>query len=134
MGHRPIQFGSAGNTADIGARVIPPTDAKPTSLDLKRDEALTVHWSDGGVSVYPVALLRHMSPSADTKNWREEQASNPLAVMPEKLAGQGGAITAESAELVGKYALRITFSDGHASGLFSWDYLRSLDRAHQDPQ
>jgi DUF971 family protein len=29
--------------------------------------------------------------------------------------------------MVGNYALRITFSDGHATGLFSWRYLREID-------
>jgi DUF971 family protein len=35
-------------------------------------------------------------------------------------------VTALTAELVGNYALRIRFSDGHDTGLFSWLYLRSL--------
>jgi DUF971 family protein len=51
---------------------------------------------------------------------------NPLTVIK---GGGSGAISATNAELVGNYALRITFSDGHASGLFTWTYLRSLDPA-----
>jgi len=31
--------------------------------------------------------------------------------------------------LVGRYAVRIKFSDGHKTGLYSWDYLRSIDPA-----
>ena len=38
----------------------------PRKIDLKRDEALTVTWSDGSVSVYPIAYLRKMSPSASS--------------------------------------------------------------------
>ena len=33
------------------------------------------------------------------------------------------------AELVGNYAVRITFSDGHDTGIFSWQYLREIDPA-----
>ena len=32
-----------------------------------------------------------------------------------------------TAELVGNYALRIEWSDQHASGIYSWDYLRQID-------
>ncbi|MFM8643067.1 MAG: gamma-butyrobetaine hydroxylase-like domain-containing protein [Phycisphaerales bacterium] len=31
------------------------------------------------------------------------------------------------AELVGNYAIRIRFRDGHSTGIFSWSYLRSID-------
>ena len=34
---------------------------------------------------------------------------------------------AESAELVGNYAIKIRFSDGHDTGLYSWTYLREID-------
>lgn len=131
MAHEPIQFGSGGKGAADDTPAVPETDARPLSLDLDRDTALTVRWSDGVVSVYPVALLRRMSPSAEAKAWRAEQQSNPLAVLPDKLAGHHGPVAAKSAELVGRYALRITFTDGHSSGLFSWDYLRALDPAGQ---
>ena len=73
--------------------------------------------------VLPVALLRKMSPSAETKKLREEMASNPLAVLP---SSGGGELRAESAELVGNYALRIRFSDGHDTGIYTWDYLLHL--------
>ncbi len=126
MAHEPIQFGTTDASGDAELD-IPKTKETPLSLDLKRDEALTVRWSDGRVSVYPIGLLRRMSPSAEAKAWRDEQAKNPLAVLPDAAARQSGPLTAESAELVGQYALRITFSDGHSSGLYSWDYLRWLD-------
>ncbi len=130
MAHEPIQFGPEHRRPANDAEVpVTETDVTPVSLELKRDEALTVRWSDGVVSRYPVAMLRKMSPAADAKAWREEQAGNPLAVLPESMAGGSGPITAESAELVGTYALRICFSDGHTSGLYAWGYLRSLPSA-----
>ncbi len=36
----------------------------PEHIDLKQDEALTIRWTDGSESVYPVAYLRRMSPAA----------------------------------------------------------------------
>ena len=56
-------------------------------------------------------------------------ASNPLTVLPAKMASHKGPLTAADAELVGNYAIRIRFSDGHDTGIFSWTYLRSIDPA-----
>lgn len=98
----------------------------PTRLDLKKDRGLTVEWPDGTTSYFPVAYLRRMSPSADMRQLRDEMARNPLTVIP----GGGrtpGPLVAESAELVGNYAIKIRFSDGHDSGIFSWRYLREID-------
>lgn len=68
-----------------------------------------------------------MSPSADMKEMRREQQSNPLSVLPAKFAHHEGLLTVIDAELVGNYALRIRFSDGHDTGIYSWDYLRHLE-------
>lgn len=100
---------------------------RPTKLELKKDRGLTVHWPDGTASLFPIAYLRKMSPSADARQLREEMARNPLTVLPAS-AGEGGPITATGAELVGNYAIRIFFSDGHDTGLYSWDYLKEIDR------
>lgn len=66
-----------------------------------------------------------MSPSADARHLREELARNPLTVLP--AGGSGGPLEATSAELVGQYAVRIGFSDGHSTGIYSWAYLREID-------
>jgi DUF971 family protein len=97
----------------------------PTHLDLNRQQGLTISWPDGHASFYPIAYLRRMSPSADAKQIREELKQNPLTVLPATNSQEP--LTAESAELVGNYAVRIRFSDGHDTGLFSWRYLRQID-------
>lgn len=103
----------------------------PTHLDLKKDRGLTVSWPDGRTSYYSIVYLRRMSPSADMRAFREEQSRNPLAVLPSS-AGRGP-LSAVSAELVGNYAIRIEFSDGHSTGIYSWEYLRSIDPAEDRP-
>jgi DUF971 family protein len=99
---------------------------RPLNLELDREKHLMVTWDDGRVSTYPIALLRRLSPSADARELRRELAANPLAVLPTG-GGTGGPLRAESAELVGNYALRISFSDGHSTGIYSWSYLREID-------
>jgi DUF971 family protein len=107
---------------------------RPLHLDLKKDKGLTVHWRDGSTSFYPMAYLRRMSPSADARHLRAEMKSNPLTVLPSSMAGRTGPVTALSAEMVGHYAIRIRFSDGHSTGIFSWSYLREIDRGHEDEE
>jgi len=102
---------------------------RPKHLDLKKDKGLTVEWPNGRVSFYPVAYLRKMSPSADARMLREELARNPLTVLPASAGGGDQPLTAIGAELVGHYAVKITFSDGHDTGIYSWDYLREIDPA-----
>lgn len=101
----------------------------PTRIDLKKDRGLTVEWADGSTSYFSIAYLRRMSPSAEARDLRERMASNPLTVLP--VTPQTGPLTARSAELVGNYALRIRFSDGHDTGIYSWEYLRNIDPARR---
>lgn len=96
----------------------------PLRLHLDRSRGLEIEWSDGETSFFPVAYLRRMSPSADARHLREELARNPLTVLP---SGSDGPLEATSAELVGQYAVRIGFSDGHSTGIYSWAYLREID-------
>lgn len=98
----------------------------PVHLDLKKDRGLTIAWGDGTTSYFSIAYLRRMSPSADTRELRDQIARNPLTVLPSR-GDEPGPLTATSAELVGNYAIRIVFSDGHQTGLYSWEYLRSID-------
>lgn len=105
----------------------------PKHIDLKKDRGLTIEWADGSTSYFSIAFLRKMSPSAEMKQLREEQAKNPLTVLPSSMARSSSAtLLAESAELVGHYAIRIRFSDGHDTGIYSWAYLRQIDPAAKD--
>jgi DUF971 family protein len=105
---------------------------RPVHLDLKKDQGLTVQWRDGTSTFYPIAYLRRMSPSADARQLREEMKTNPLTVLPPSRTAHEGPITALDAEMVGNYAIRIHFSDGHSTGIYSWTYLRQIDPARQE--
>ena len=102
----------------------------PKHLDLERTRGLHVTWQDGHRSFFTVAYLRKMSPSAEARALREELSRNPLTVLPTGSTGAGDSLTAEDVELVGTYALRIKFSDGHDTGIYTWSYLRSLDESN----
>ncbi len=95
----------------------------PKHLDIRKSEGLHVEWSDGTTSFYPCDLLRRMSPSADSKAIREDLEQNPLAILP---SSSNSKVVINDGELVGNYAIRFNFSDGHSAGIYTWEYLRSL--------
>lgn len=103
----------------------------PARLDLKKDRGLTVEWADGSTSYYTIAYLRKMSPSAEAREMRAQMQRNPLTILPAG-AARSEPLTAVSAELVGNYALRIRFSDGHDTGIYSWAYLREIDPRNEE--
>lgn len=74
-----------------------------------------------------------MSPSADARKQREELASNPLAVLPSSGGQSAAEVRATGAELVGNYAIRVRFTDGHDTGIYTWQYLREIDRGDRPP-
>ncbi len=126
---RPLAYRDAGRRlTPLGSDCM-----NPAKLDLKKDRGLTVEWSDGSTSYYSIAYLRRMSPSAEMRNLREEQARNPLAILPASaMKASSGPLTAVNAEMVGNYAIRITFSDGHDTGIYSWGYLREIDPVEKE--
>lgn len=95
----------------------------PTRVHLKRDEKLTVEWPDGHTGVFPIADLRRACPCALCKDLRKQLATNRLTIVPE---GTGAPVTVDRVERVGNYAIRPIWSDGHATGIYSWEYLRDL--------
>lgn len=95
----------------------------PRKLNLKKDESLTIIWSDGRESVFTIAQLRAKCPCAGCKELRAQMSKSRLTVLPDTGTLK---VTALGAQMVGNYAVRIEFSDGHASGIFSFAYLREI--------
>jgi DUF971 family protein len=97
----------------------------PVEIDVRRSEYVRIRWADGVESVLPVALLRRECPCAVCRAVREDAAKNPLRVIRpgEPLSDQ---VTIENAELVGRYALRLRWRDGHDTGLYEFRALRAL--------
>ena len=98
--------------------------APPVHVDVDRSAGITLSWQDDVTTFLSVSDLRRHSPSADAKALREELDRNPLAVLPS--AAAAGPLTIQHVEMVGNYAMRIVFSDGHRTGIYSWEYLREL--------
>lgn len=101
----------------------------PTELRYRKESReLTVAWNDAR-HVLGAEFLRVHSPSAEVQGHGGEGGTLPVGK-------EDVAITA--IEPVGNYAVRIRFSDGHDTGLYSWDWLQQLclgrDRLWQEYQ
>jgi DUF971 family protein len=101
-------------------------DARHTPEEIRVRSAsrlLVVRYADGAEFELSFEYLRVHSPSAEVKGHGPGQ---------ETLVVGKSAVGVQSVEQVGQYALRISFDDGHNTGLYSWKYLRELGEHNQD--
>ena len=101
-----------------------PDTPKPTALTLHQSSrVLEVGFDDGSTFRLPFELLRVYSPSAEVQGHGPGQ---------EVLQTGKREVQIVSLETVGHYALQPRFSDGHDSGIYSWDYLYFLGKQQKE--
>ena len=93
----------------------------PTHIELIGQEVAII-WDDGTETYFPFEKLRAASPSASNIGERDILGNQYGGAGPKTFPG----VQVIGWERVGNYALRFDFSDGHRTGLYSFDYLRSL--------
>jgi DUF971 family protein len=105
----------------LSGRDSPSTMHRPTNVQLIGQE-VAIAWDDGAESYFNPEQLRAASPSAETQGERD--------VFGHQYGGGGSrkfpGVQVLGWEQIGNYALRFDFSDGHRTGLYSFDYLRKL--------
>jgi DUF971 family protein len=90
----------------------------PTEITLhQKSRVLEVAFSDGTRFELPFELLRVYSPSAEVRGHGPGQEVLQTGKMEIEIV---------ALEPVGSYAVQPKFSDGHATGIYSWEYLRDL--------
>ena len=90
----------------------------PTALTVhKQSRLLEIAFSDGKAFKIPFELMRVYSPSAEVQGHGPGQ---------EVLQTGKREVDVVELEPIGNYAVKPVFSDGHESGIFSWDYLYYL--------
>jgi DUF971 family protein len=95
----------------------------PEELRLRENGALlTVSFDSGERYDLAAEYLRVESPSAEVKG----HGAGQEVTVPGKRR-----VTIRQIEPVGNYAARLIFSDGHSTGLYSWDYLAKLGREQE---
>lgn len=99
------------------------TELWPDELRLTAGkDTLKVSFNDGSHYAIPAELLRVESPSAEVKGHGPGQET--------LVFGKRG-VTIAGIEPVGNYAVRLLFSDGHSTGIYTWAYLGKLGRERE---
>ncbi|MDA8416770.1 MAG: DUF971 domain-containing protein [Betaproteobacteria bacterium] len=95
----------------------------PTEITLQQaSRHLRIEFSDGQSFDFPIEFLRVYSPSAEVRGHGPGQ---------ETLQTGKSQVGLQQISPVGQYAVQLHFTDGHNTGIYSWDYLLDLGK-HQD--
>jgi DUF971 family protein len=95
-----------------------PPERIPTEIKLhQKSRVMEIAFADGRQFRLPYEYLRVYSPSAEVRGHGPGQ---------EVLQAGKRQVEIRSLEAVGSYAVQPVFSDGHSTGIYSWDYLYEL--------
>ena len=99
------------------------TNIRPTGVKADRTkQVVMISWSDGKSCEYPFAGLRANCPCVECKGGHENMGT-PFDV--ELLhSAENDQLTLNGVAAVGSYALQFNWSDGHSTGIYTWEYLR----------
>jgi len=109
--------------------------ASPTELRWNPDGTVGIAWNDGHESSYDLGFLRAKCPCATCKGThgppttlvvRTNSRGFTIAQGKRDPGPPDASIQVQSVDPVGSYAMKFTWADGHATGLYSYRYLRSL--------
>ena len=102
----------------------------PTALALAADGRLRIEWSDGSARIYRVRELRDACPCAGCREKRNAPPPAPAAggllSLPVLTAAEARPLELQGMAPVGNYAYSIQFSDGHETGIYTFELLREL--------
>ncbi len=95
---------------------------KPTGVQADRNERMvTITWSDGKSCRYSFAGLRAICPCVTCRGGHDNMG---FPADKELLrTAQNESLNLENVTAVGSYALSFAWSDGHSSGIYTWQYL-----------
>jgi DUF971 family protein len=90
----------------------------PTQIELhQKSRVLEIGFSDGNLFSLTYEFLRVYSPSAEVRGHGPGQETLQVGKLDVEI---------NAAEPVGTYAMQLVFSDGHDSGIYTWEYLHSM--------
>jgi DUF971 family protein len=101
--------------------------SEPEHIAISKSKGIKIDWKDGHRSDYALAYLRDECPCATCTgaHGTEPQKSN-YAAPPSPFQMYKPTLKMLNVEAVGSYAVRIEWSDGHNTGIYSFDHLRKI--------
>lgn len=133
MSHEGIRFVSSEQAAKEAATEtrLPVEAVTPAKVRIHKTEGtgVEIDWKDGHKSAWSFVWLRNGCPCATCHEDREQNGRKPgeAKPKPQTLLPMYEA-PARPVEItpVGNYAVKFKWSDGHESGIYSWEYLRRV--------
>jgi len=101
-------------------------DIYPVKLQLVEPSSLLIEWSDGRKQQYPYTELRKHCPCATCREKRKAETQKPAELLPVLSSAEAQPLRVVSMKPVGNYAYGIAFSDGHDTGIYTFEQLREL--------
>jgi DUF971 family protein len=104
----------------------------PVEIEVTPDATLRIRFSDGKVGACTLAALRQACPCAACREQRAERAQQtlPTAVPADE---QDRMVRLLNMALVGRYAIRVEWADGHDTGIYEYGLLRELCESDPEP-
>ena len=101
--------------------------ADPEHIAISKSKGIKIDWKDGHASDYGIAYLRDKCPCATCTGAHGTPPRQPeAATAASPFQMYKPALKMLSVEPVGNYAIRINWSDGHSTGIYSWEHLRNI--------
>ena len=97
---------------------------QPTRIE-RGDNSLTIQWKDASQSELSYRLLRERCPCAHCDAIRS--GKDPFHILPTAVFFQK--LSLVDIQRVGRYAVRLVWSDGHRTGIYTFEFLRELSEA-----
>jgi DUF971 family protein len=99
--------------------------ADPEHISISRSKGIKIDWKDGLHSDYELRYLRHHCPCAVCTGSHGTPPEAP-PIDPGPFQMYSAPLKMVSVEPIGAYAIRILWSDGHGSGIYSFEHLRKI--------
>jgi DUF971 family protein len=97
---------------------------KPKQIKIIDKDKLSLTWNDDTLSIISLKYLRDECPCAGCKGetilFKTYRPPKPTMLSPEMYK-------IKSIDVVGEYAIQIDWKDGHNTGIYSWEYLKTLE-------
>ena len=133
MSHEGIRIVSEDQARreSAGDTKLPLDSITPAKVRVKKTEGtgVEIDWKDGHASSWTFAWLRDACPCATCNDEREKSGRKPGEPKPKPKSTfplYEPPVRPVEVTPVGRYALRFKWSDGHESGIYSWDYFRRV--------
>ena len=92
----------------------------PLNISVKEKTKLVINWNDDTNTIIKLTNLRKNCPCAVCKAEKDEQSKSYIPIYSDEQ------ITISNLKVIGQYALKVEWKDGHQTGLYEFDFLKEL--------